>query len=108
MYYINIFDLLFNGAEDCKMETEPCEAPYITIERRYNIPLGCDTYTARYKNVKLGENRELISIGFLNAIIPSLKGKGEWTGWSLARGNAYRPFIRKERQKIKSLGIWSF
>ena len=108
MCYINIFDLLFNGAENCEMKTEPCEAPYITIERRYNIPLGCDTYTARYKTIRLGENREMISIGFLNAIILSLKGKGEWVSWSFDRGNAYRPFTREERQKIKELGLWSF
>ena len=109
MYYVNIFDLLFNGAESCEMTNErPVHGPYVEIRKDYDFPRGRDVYVAFYRGVCLGKSNLGVTIGFLNGILNSLKGKGEWVSWSFDRGDVYRPFTRKQRQKIKGLGLWSF
>lgn len=109
--YINIWDLMFNGAYECEVLEEKPDAPYISIVEKYDRVRDKTLYTAFYRNVCLGANYDF-TIGFLKAMLNGLRGKGVWTGWSWTEGNVYRnvyrPFHEEEKKVIKRLGIWAF
>jgi len=108
MFYIDVYDLIFNGADGCTLLKDKPATSYVKIIRTYDIGRGKNIYRAYYKNVFLGATIDFVSIGFLKAITNSLKGKGTWLLFNFDKGDVYRPFSVKDYNTVKELGMISF
>ena len=108
--YIEVSDLVFNGA-DCTILDTPPKGQYVSIEKQYSWARDTVEYPFYYRGVLLGLNRGYLSRGSIERVAAAIRGRGVWEGTrfdALGLQHEYRPFWPNEEKVVKRAGVWAF
>ena len=107
IFYVEIYDLLFNGAVIAKLHEERPKPPFISITKDYDRGMGDVVYRYYFKGVYLGGDCQNITIGGLDDALAALRGRGVYqylTPQEIVR----KPLKKEDERIVKRLGLWAF